>query len=30
MDTLATEKKAASAGNSADFLPLKNWDHIEF
>ena len=30
MDTLATEKKAVKAVDSADFLPLKNWDHIEF
>jgi 4-hydroxyphenylpyruvate dioxygenase len=31
MDTTASLKtKAASNGNNPDFLPLKNWDHIEF
>lgn len=30
MDTLATEKAASANGSKEDFLPLKNWDHIEF
>lgn len=30
MDIIETEKKAAVSADSADFLPLKNWDHIEF
>ncbi|MEO8513774.1 MAG: VOC family protein, partial [Ignavibacteria bacterium] len=30
MDTLAPDVKNTANGKSADFLPLKNWDHIEF
>lgn len=30
MDTQTADTKAASNGNNIDFLPLKNWDHIEF
>lgn len=31
MDTSSTiESKAKTNGNGVDFLPLKNWDHIEF
>lgn len=26
----AAETKTAASGNKVDFLPLKNWDHIEF
>ncbi len=30
MDTSAIEAGAKTNGSSPDFLPLKNWDHIEF
>jgi 4-hydroxyphenylpyruvate dioxygenase len=30
MDTQTSESKAATNGNNTDFLPLKNWDHVEF
>ncbi len=30
MDTTAAESKAAVNGSKEDFLPIKNWDHIEF
>ncbi len=30
MDTASAETKPAVNGDKADFLPLKNWDHIEF
>jgi 4-hydroxyphenylpyruvate dioxygenase len=30
MDTSETLAKTASNGSGEDFLPLKNWDHIEF
>jgi len=30
MDTSIAEAKAKAKGNGADFLPLKNWDHVEF
>jgi 4-hydroxyphenylpyruvate dioxygenase len=30
MDTTAAETKAKTNGSNVDFLPLKNWDHIEF
>jgi 4-hydroxyphenylpyruvate dioxygenase len=30
MDTASAETKPAVNGDKTDFLPLKNWDHIEF
>ena len=30
MDTQTAKTKAETNGNDVDFLPLKNWDHIEF
>ncbi len=30
MDTSETISRTAAKGSSEDFLPLKNWDHIEF
>jgi 4-hydroxyphenylpyruvate dioxygenase len=30
MDTSAAEAKAKVKSNGTDFLPLKNWDHVEF
>jgi 4-hydroxyphenylpyruvate dioxygenase len=30
MDTQTFKTKDASNGNNTDFLPLKNWDHVEF
>lgn len=30
MDTTAAETKSKTNGSNIDFLPLKNWDHIEF
>ena len=30
MDTLSPEKTKGSKAVTEDFLPLKNWDHIEF
>jgi len=30
MDTTAAETKPVNGKSSEDFLPLKNWDHIEF